>query len=180
MILCQRLYSHNTILTVWIIILIVLCISGCSQQSGELLPSMQVAINQTTESETTSQDINTIPTGLPNGYYEQPMIMYNGTLYRFYATGISESLPDGFEYAGTIQSYDGKNIPTEDFQATGTDLKIGQEIYSNPEKTDVIKVRYELGEGWTGYASFYTDGANKIDEHGFDIEEGTFITPTIS
>lgn len=99
----------------------------------------------------------TNPTGLPNGYYEQPMIMYNGVLYKYYATGIEENLPEGFELVGEIETFDWKAIPSEDFQATGTELVIGQKIYANPDKPDEIIVRYDEGEGWTGYGSFYSE-----------------------
>ena len=70
---------------------------------------------------------------------------------------VSEDLPEGFELVGTIEYYDPENIPTEDFQATGTDLSVGQEIYADPERPNEIFVRYDLGEGWTGYGSFYAD-----------------------
>ena len=107
-----------------------------------------------TEATTTAP---TDPTGVSSGMIEQPMIMYNGVLYKFSFSPVSEDLPEGFELVGTIEYYDPENIPTEDFQATGTDLSVGQEIYADPERPNEIFVRYDLGEGWTGYGSFYAD-----------------------
>ena len=112
----------------------------------------------------------TNPTGLPNGYYEQPMVMYNGIVYKYYATGVAKELPDGYVLVGTIKEFDWKNIPSDDFQATGTDLHIGQEVYANPDKPDEILVRYVDNDGWNGYGSFYTDDATKMDVNGYDIE----------
>lgn len=115
--------------------------------------------------------IITNPTGLPNGYYEQPMVMYNGIVYKHYATGIAKDLPDGFVLVGTIKEFDWKSIPSDDFQATGTDLHIGQEVYANPDKPDELLVRYDDdNKDWNGYGSFYTEDAKKMDVNGYDIE----------
>lgn len=112
------------------------------------------------------------PTGLPNGQIEQPQVMYDGVLYKYYATGIYETLPAGYVLVGNIEVVDMEISPTENFHACGTDLEVGQEVYADSNNTKEIIIRYDQENGWSGFASFYTDAAEKISVEGFNIENG--------
>ena len=128
-----------------------------TENNYEATADTEAPTEATTTTPPDSSSENTDPTGLSSGMIEQPMIMYNGRIYKFSFSAIQKKLPDGFKFVGTIKKYDPENIPTEDFQATGTDLSVGQDIFADPDRPNEIFVRYDLGEGWTGYGSFYAD-----------------------
>lgn len=109
---------------------------------------------ETTEYEPTT----TLPTEGSGDRIEQPVVMYNGVLYKMSDDNIEYELPEGFEQVGEIIGYDADTVPSEDFYAAGPDLTEGQKIYGNPEDTNVIYVAYDLGEDRIGYRVFKADG----------------------
>lgn len=78
---------------------------------------------------------------------QQPEIMYNGQVYRYFATGFDEPLPENFNYVGSISDIDNVNEPKEDFH--GARVESGQEVYANETDSDTIYIKYE-----SGYARF--------------------------
>lgn len=126
------------------------------QQTNETGATTTLPSREAEDTTTTTSDQSSEPTGVSSGMIEQPMIMYKGKIYKFSTSPLSKKLPEGFKFVGVIEKYDPENIPTEDFQATGTDLCVGQDIFANPKNPNEIYVRYDLGGDWTGYGSFYT------------------------
>ena len=97
-------------------------------------------------SETNSAETST---GVESGIIEQPQVMYDGHIYYYNATGRDETLPEGYEIAGTIKRVDSKDYPAENFAAAGVDLEAGQEIYISTTEKNVIYLKYD-----SGYARF--------------------------
>ena len=100
---------------------------------------------------------NTDPTGYASDEIEQPQIMYSGKIFYYWATGFNEELPDGYVYVGKVESVNNKEEPTKDF--SGSCLEIGQKVFANDEKTEIIYVKYE-----NGYACFSTELKESISD----------------
>lgn len=88
-------------------------------------------------------------TGVESGMIEQPLVMYDGYIYYYNATGRDEDLPEGYESVGAIEKVDSKDYPAENFAAAGVDIEIGQEIYISKEEKNDIYLKYD-----SGYARF--------------------------
>lgn len=86
-----------------------------------------------------------ISTGTPTGIIEQPQVMYNNTIYYYTADGRDEDLPDGYILVGEIVAINSEKSPEENYYGSGLDIFIGQEIYSNPDISDVIFLKYDSG-----------------------------------
>lgn len=109
---------------------------------------------ETTECEPTT----TLPTDGSGDQIEQPVVMYNGMLYKMSDDDIKDELPEGFEQVGMVIGYDPDHLPATDFYAAGPDIAEGQKIYAYTEDPNVIYVGYDIGEGKTGYRMFTADG----------------------
>ena len=94
-------------------------------------------------------DNNTTPTG-----YDQPQIMYNDTIFYYWATGFDEELPNNYIYVGTVEEVDNETPPSENF--VGSRIDVGQKIYADDKKSDTIYVEYE-----NGYARFSLSSTQK-------------------
>ena len=90
---------------------------------------------------------NVTPTGYASDEIDQPQIMYNNSIYYYWATGRDEELPDNYTKVGSVETNDNLLPPSENF--SGSRLDVGQEIYANIHDADNIYVKYE-----TGYARF--------------------------
>ncbi|MCM1466886.1 MAG: hypothetical protein NC086_01965 [Alistipes sp.] len=88
------------------------------------------------------------PTGYPSDELDQPQIMYNDTVYYYYATGIDKEIPDDFSEVGSIKACDNENIPGENF--TGARVEIGKRVYASEEE-EYLYIEFD-----SGYAKFYT------------------------
>lgn len=90
---------------------------------------------------------DTVPTGYPSGEISQPQIMYNETLYLYFATGFDEQLPDTFSLAGYVENVD--NVATPNTNWSGSRVEVGQKVYADTNDPNHIYLEYE-----TGYAKF--------------------------
>lgn len=81
-------------------------------------------------------------TGAPRNTIEQPQLMYNDTLYYFFATDLVEEIPDEYEKMGSIEGIDAERTPEKNFWASGIDMAVGQEIYACTKDTNEIYVKY--------------------------------------
>ena len=97
---------------------------------------------------------NTTPTGYSSNEIEQPQIMYNDTIFYYWATGFDEELPDNYIYAGAVEEVDNETPPSENF--VGSRINVGQKIYADDKKSDTIYVEYE-----NGYARFSLSSTQK-------------------
>lgn len=104
-------------------------------------------------------------TGLPSDYIEQPQVMYNNTIYFYYATGRDEVLPDGYSLVGTIEEINSKKSPDKNFYAAGVDLYTGQEIYVNPDSPDIIYLKYDTGFRKFMTESYATANPDEMNQH---------------
>ncbi len=77
-------------------------------------------------------------TGLDNGQIEKPAIYYQGNLYSYNFQGFQETIASRFNLIGTIEEVDLYNMPSEDFFATGVDLREGQEVYAETEDNPLL------------------------------------------
>lgn len=99
-------------------------------------------------------DNNTTPTGYPSNEIDQPQIMYNDTIFYYWATGFDEELPNNYIYVGTVEEVDNETPPSENF--VGSRIDVGQKIYADDKKSDTIYVEYE-----NGYARFSLSSTQK-------------------
>ncbi len=99
-------------------------------------------------------DNNPTPTGHPSNEIDQPQIMYNDTIFYYWATGFDEELPNNYIYVGTVEEVDNEIPPSENF--VGSRIDVGQKIYANDKKSDTIYVEYE-----NGYARFSLSSTQK-------------------
>ena len=106
----------------------------------------------------------TTETGYPSGEIQFPEIMYHGQVYSYYATGFDEPLPDGYEYAGSIETVDNINGAVQDFW--GARVDVGQKIYASDDNSAVIYVEYK-----NGYARFFTADTYAFDGKVLEIHE---------
>ena len=106
----------------------------------------------------------TAQTGYPSGEVQQPQVMYQGKLYFYFATGFDEPLPDGYEYAGSIETVDNINGAVQDFW--GARVDVGQKIYASDDNSAVIYVEYK-----NGYARFFTADTYAFDGKVLEIHE---------
>lgn len=125
-------------LLIFLCVMIIVTLCGCGSKETVL----------TTEKEPITES----STGVPSGQIEQPQIFYNGNLYKYYATGRDQKLPEGFEKVATIEVVDMTKVPTEHLYATGVDLSMGQAIYASETNDSKIYVEYD-----TGFAAFRTE-----------------------
>lgn len=89
----------------------------------------------------------TTPTGYASNEIDQPQIMYNDTIFYYWATGFNEDLPDNYRYIGKVESVNNKEQPSKNYG--GSRLEAGQNIYASDENPGVIYIEYE-----NGYARF--------------------------
>lgn len=94
-----------------------------------------------------SKSNETTPTGYPSNEIDQPQVMYNDTIFYYWATGFDEELPDEYIYIGEVESIDNKEHPLKNYE--GSRLEIGQKIYANDKIPEIIYIKYE-----NGYARF--------------------------
>lgn len=97
---------------------------------------------------------NTTSTGYSSNEIEQPQIMYNDTIFYYWATGFDEELPNNYIYAGAVEEVDNETPPSENF--VGSRIDVGQKIYADDKKSDTIYVEYE-----NGYARFSLSSTQK-------------------
>lgn len=74
--------------------------------------------------------------------------------FYYWATGFDEELPSNYMYVGTVKEVDNEVPPSENFD--GSRIDIGQKIYADDKKPDVIYIEYE-----SGYARFSLSSAQK-------------------
>ena len=93
------------------------------------------------------------PTGYASDEIDQPQIMYNNTIFYYWATGFDEELPDDYIYIGEVEEIDNKEQPSKNYN--GSRLEIGQKIYINDEKPEIIYIKYE--NGYARFSSSYIE-----------------------
>ena len=79
-----------------------------------------------------------IATGVSDGQYEQPAIYYHENLYVYANQGVMTSLADRYVLIGAIEEVDLNSMPSQDFYATGVDLKSGQKVYAESEDSPSV------------------------------------------
>lgn len=89
----------------------------------------------------------TAPTGYVSDEIDQPQMMYNDTIFYYWATGFDGELPDDYLYVGEVESIDNKEQPSKNY--SGSRLEAGQKIYANDKTPGIIYIEYE-----NGYACF--------------------------
>ena len=95
----------------------------------------------------------TTPTGYASNEIDQPQIMYNDTIFYYWATGFDEDLPDNYRYIGKVGSINNKEQPSRNY--VGSRLEAGQNIYASDENPGVIYIEYE--NGYARFSSSYIE-----------------------
>ena len=80
-------------------------------------------------------------TGVSEGQYEQPTLYFNDYLYQYNYQGMQTTIANRYIIIGTIEGVDLSTLPTENFNASGVDLQVGQDIYAEDvEHPNIIYV----------------------------------------
>ena len=89
-------------------------------------------------------DNPTSPTGYPSGEVQREFLFYQDQLYGNLNEGL-KSIPDGLNYIGSVEKYDNKTVPDEEFEGCRA-LEIGTSLYA-PEIDHPIKIYAETADG---------------------------------
>ena len=140
----RRNVSYLKALSHVLILCLCLCVvSGCNTRGSEETSSEEYSDHYYIP--TTDADGHG-PTGLPEGVIEHSQIMFKGKIYECLGNNPLDKLPgDDYKEVGTILEVDAYNMPTEDFCATGTTVRLrsGQKVFSSENVDSVIIVQCE-------------------------------------